>query len=147
MMSDLIWSLATSYLALGIIGAVALAALIVGHVPLAKYLPVVGPYVVLARFVSYLALMLLCFLIGTRLADERAETKRLKTDLAFTRLQLEAQKSSAETAAKLRAQAEQQAATLEQKVSEYEDRLAKSPAGCGCNLDADDVDSLRGIAR
>lgn len=146
-MADLIWSLATSYLALGIIGAVALAALIVGHVPLARLLPVIGPYVVLARFVSYLALMLLCFLIGTRLADERAETKRLKTDLAYARLQIEAQKASADTAAHLRAKAEQQAATLEQKVSEYEDRLAKSPAGCGCEFDADDVNSLRNIAR
>lgn len=146
-MADLIWALATSYIALAIIGAIAAAALIVGHVPLAKYLPVIGPYVVLARFVSYLALMLLCFLIGTRLADERAETKRLKIDLAYARLQIEAQKASAETAAQLRAQAEQQAATLEKKVSDYEDRLAKSPNGCGCDFDDSDVNSLRGIAR
>lgn len=146
-MADLIWSLATSYLALGVIGTIAAVALIVGHVPLAKYLPFIGPYVILARFVSYLALMLLAFLIGTRLADERAETKRLKTDLAYARLQMEAQKASAETAARLRAEAEQQAATLERKVTDYENQLASQPAGCGCALDDADVNSLRGIAR
>ncbi|BEV46007.1 hypothetical protein [Afipia carboxidovorans] len=146
-MSDLIWSLATSYLSLTGIGILAAVALIVGHVPLAKYLPVVGPYVVLARFVSYLALMLLAFLIGTRLADERAAVKQLKTDLAYARLQIEAQKASAEAAAKLRAQAEQQAATLEKKVTDYEDQLAKQPEGCGCAFDDGDVNSLRGIAR
>ncbi|WP_454000712.1 hypothetical protein [Afipia felis] len=146
-MSDLIWSLATSYLALGIIAAIAVVALVVGHVPLAQYLPVVGPYVVLARFVSYLAPMLLCFLIGTRLADERAEVKRLKIDLAYARLQINAQKAVADTAAMLRAQAEQQAATLEKKVSDYEAKLAKQPQGCGCAFDDDDVGSLHGIAR
>lgn len=146
-MTDLIWSLATSYLALSIIALIAVAALVVGHVPLAKYLPVIGPYVVLARFVSYLALMLLMFLVGTRLADERAEVKRLKTDLAFTQLQLDTQKQTAEQAQKLRDEAEKQAAEANQKVMDYEDRLAKSPSGCGCSFDDDDVNSLRGIAR
>lgn len=146
-MTDLIWSLATSYLALGIIGTILLAALIVGYFPLLKWFPVIGQYVAAGKIVSLSAASVLAFLIGTRLADERAEVKRLKIDLAYSKLQIEAQKASAETAAKLRAQAEQQAATLEKKVSDYEDRLAKQPAGCGCAFDDGDVNSLRGIAR
>jgi hypothetical protein len=146
-MTDLIWSLATSYLALGIIGIVLLAALVVGYFPLAKYLPVIGPYVEAAKLIAFLLFGLLCSLIATRLTDERAEVKRLKTDLAFTQLQLSTQKQTAEQAQKLRELAEQQAAEANQKVTDYEDRLAKSPSGCGCSFDDDDVNSLRGIAR
>jgi len=146
-MADLIWSLATSYLVLSIIGIVLLAALVVGYFPLAKYLPVIGPYIEAAKLIAFLLFGLLCFLIATRLSDERAEVKRLKTDLAFTQLQLDTQKQTAEQAQKLREQAEQQAAEANQKVTDYEDRLAKSPGGCGCSFDDDDVNSLRGIAR
>jgi len=146
-MTDLIWSLATSYLALSIIGIVLLAALIVGYFPLASYLPVIGPYVRVAKLIAFLLFGVLSFLIATRLSDERAEVKRLKTDLAFTKLQLDTQKQTAEQAQKLRDEAEKQAAEANQKVTDYEDRLAKSPSGCGCSFDDDDVNSLRGIAR
>ena len=146
-MADLFWSVATSYLALSIIGTVLLAALVVGHVPLARYLPVIGPYVALAQFVAYPTLALLALLIGVRIADERAELKQVKLDLAFSQLQLNAQKQSAETADKLRQQAEQAAEQANQKVTDYEERLAKQPAGCGCNFDDGDVRSLHDIAR
>lgn len=146
-MIDLFWSVATSYLALSIIGTVLLAALVVGHVPLARYLPVIGPYVALAQFVAYPTLALLAFLIGVRIADERAELKQVKLDLAFSQLQLDAQKQSAETADKLRQEAQQQAEQANQKVTEYEERLAKQPAGRGCNFDDGDVRSLHDIAR
>jgi hypothetical protein len=146
-MADLFWSVATSYLALSIIAAILVAALVVGHVPFGKYAPVIGPYVVLAQFVAYPTLALLAFLIGVRIADERAELKQVKLDLAFSQLQLNAQKQSAETADKLRLQAEQQAEQANQKVTEYEERLAKQPAGCGCNFDDSDVRSLHDIAR
>lgn len=146
-MADLIWSLATSYLALSIVGLILIAALVVGYFPLLKWFPVIGKYVAAGKLISLLTASVLAFLIGTRLADERAAVKQLKTDLAYAQLQIEAQKASAETAAKLRAQAEQQAATLEKKVTDYEDQLAKQPAGCGCAFDDGDVNSLRGIAR
>jgi hypothetical protein len=146
-MTDLIWSLATSYLTLSIIGIILLASLVVGYFPLAKYLPVIGPYVEAAKLIAFLLFGLLMFLVATRLTDERAEVKRLKTDLAFTQLQLDTQKQTAEQAQKLRDEAEKQAAEANQKVTDYEDRLAKSPSGCGCSFDDDDVNSLRGIAR
>lgn len=150
MLSDLIWAAATSYLVLGIIGAILIAALIVGYFPLLKWFPVIGEYVAVGKLVSLLAASALAFLVGTRLADERAEVKRLKIDLAYSQLQINAQKATADTAAALRAKAEEQNKTLEQKVSDYEDQLAKKPKGpegCGCGFDADDIDSLRGIAR
>jgi hypothetical protein len=146
-MIDLFWSVATSYLALSIIGIVAVAALVVGHVPFGKYAPVIGPYVVLAQFVAYPTLMLLAFLVGVRVTDERAALKQVKQDLAFSQLQLDAQKQAAETAAKLRADAEAKAEQANQKVTDYEERLAKQPAGCGCNFDDGDVRSLHDIAR
>ena len=146
-MADLIWAAATSYLVLGVISAFLLAALVVGYFPLLKWFPVIGPYVRVAKLIAFLLFGVLSFLIATRLADERAEVKRLKTDLAFTRLQLDTQKQTAEQAQKLRDEAEQKAAEANQKVTDYEDRLAKSPSGCGCSFDDDDVNSLRGIAR
>ena len=146
-MIDLFWSVMTSYLALSIIGIVLLAALVVGYFPLAKYLPVIGPYVEAAKLIAFLLFGLIAFLIGVRITDERATLKQVKQDLAFSQLQLDAQKQSAETADKLRQQAEQQAEQANQKVTEYEAQLAKQPAGCGCNFDDGDVRSLHDIAR
>jgi hypothetical protein len=146
MISDWLFDIATSYPVLGIIAIGAIAALVIGNVPFGKYAPAIGPYVVLAHFVAYLGLMLLTFLVGFRLADERAATKQLKADLAFTELQLTTQKSVAADAQRLRQDAEAQNADLNRKVSTYEDELAKRP-NTGCDLDNNDVDSLRGIAR
>jgi hypothetical protein len=146
-MADWFWWGATSYFVLSALGVVLVAALIVGHVPFGKYAPVIGPYVVLAQFAAYPALALLAFLIGMRIADERADLKQAKIDLAFSQLQLSTQKQTAETAQKLRADAEAKAEQANQKVTEYEDRLAKLPADHGCNLDDGDVRSLHDIAR
>jgi hypothetical protein len=146
-MADLFWSIATSYLALSIIAVLLVVSWLVGHVPFGKYAPVIGPYVVLAQFVAYPTLALLAFLIGMRIADERADLKQAKIDLAFSQLQLSTQKKTAETAQKLRAEAEAKADQANQRVSEYEERLAKQPANDGCNLDDGDVRSLHDIAR
>ena len=146
-MADWFWWGATSYFVLSAVGVVLVAALIVGHVPFGKYAPVIGPYVVLAQFAAYPSLALLAFLIGMRIADERADLKQAKIDLAFSQLQLSTQKQTAETAQKLRDDAEAKAEQANQKVAEYEDRLAKQPATNGCNLDDGDVRSLHDIAR
>lgn len=146
-MADLFWSVATSGVVLSITGIVLVAALVVGHLPLIGRIPAVAPYVVAARLAVYPMLALLAFLIGVRITDERAELKQAKRDLAFAQLQLDTQKQAAEAAAKLRVEAEAKAEQANQKVTDYEERLAKQPAGNGCNLDGDDVRSLRGIAR
>lgn len=146
-MADLFWSVATSYAVLSILATLFLAGLVVGFAPLLRFIPGLAPYVMLARLVALIALAVLSFLIGFRVADERAEVKRLKADLAFKQLQLDNEKASAATAARLRAEAEAKAATANQKVTDYEKRLSQQPAGDGCNLDDADVRSLRDIAR
>ncbi|ABE64048.1 hypothetical protein Nham_3316 [Nitrobacter hamburgensis X14] len=146
-MVDLFWSVATSYAVLSIVGIVLAAALVVGHLPLIGRIPAVAPYVVAARLLAYPMLALLAFLIGVRITDERADLKQAQRDLAFSQLQLDAQKQSTEAAQRLRAEAEAKADQANQKVSDYEKRLAKQPAGDGCNLDDADVRSLRDIAR
>jgi hypothetical protein len=153
-MADLFWSVATSYLALSIITVVLVAAWLVGHVPFGKYAPIVGPYIEAAKQTSFLLFGLLAFLIGHRIADEKADMRQLqakleqtKIDLKYSDHQLAVQKASADEAARLREQAQQQADQANQKVSEYEERLAKQPASNGCNLDDGDVRSLHDIAR
>ncbi|MCB1393234.1 hypothetical protein [Nitrobacter sp.] len=146
-MADLFWSVATSYAVLSFIGMALVAVLIIGHIPLIGRIPIVGPYVVAARLAVYPLLALLAFLIGVRITDERASLKQAQRDLAFAQLQLDAQKHTAEAAERLRMVAETKAAKANQKVTDYEERLAKQPAGDGCNLDDADVRSLRDIAR
>jgi hypothetical protein len=146
-MTDWLWWLATSDGVLSLIALVLVVAFVVGHIPLAKLLPVVGPYVVLARFVALLALGLLCFLVGARIADERAEVAQLKRSVEWQKIQLEAQDAAAADAERLRKDAEARADAANQRVIDYEDKLSKQPAGCGCALDDADVDSLRNIAR
>ncbi|MES2030821.1 MAG: hypothetical protein V4477_16700 [Pseudomonadota bacterium] len=126
---------------------VLVAALIIGFAPLIKWLPVIGPYVPLARIVAFVVVVVMALCIGHRLADESAELARVKIDLAFSQLQLETQRQTAETAARLRAEAEANAATANQKVTDYEERLSKLPKTCGCDFDDDDVRSLHDIAR
>lgn len=147
MMASLFWTIATSYTALTIDGIILLAAAVVGYFPLARYLPVVGAYVEAAKLLFAVMLFVTGVVIGHRIADEGAELARVKTDLAFSQLQLDAQKQSAETAAKLRQQIDEQNATLQKKVTDYEAELATRPDAAGCNLDDNDINGLRGIAR
>lgn len=146
-MADLFWSVATSYAVLSIIGTALVAAFVIGHLPLTGRIPVIGPYVVAARGAAYPLLALLAFLIGVRITDERASLRQARIDLAFAQIQLDTQKHTAEAAERLRMVAETKAAQANQKVTEYEERLATQPAGDGCNLDDADVRSLRDIAR
>ena len=153
-MADLFWSVATSYLALSIISVALVAAWLVGHVPFGKYAPIVGPYIEAAKQTSFLLFGLLAFLMGHRIADESADIRELKRDLEQAHIdtdyfaeQLRVQKQTAAEAQKLREQAQQQADQANQKVTEYEDRLAKQPASNSCNLDDGDVRSLHDIAR
>ncbi|MFZ5692465.1 MAG: hypothetical protein ACOY5F_14545 [Pseudomonadota bacterium] len=146
-MSWLLWAIATSDLALMIGVIVLVAALVVGFAPLLDRLPVIAPYVPLARLVAFAMLFLLGLSVGHRLADESAALAQARTDLAFKDLELDAQRQSAEIAAKLRADAEAKAGEADKKVSDYEARLAKRPANDACALDDGDVDWLRRIAK
>jgi hypothetical protein len=146
-MASLFWTIACSDWALGFDLLLLVAALVIGHMPFAGKIPAIAPYVVAARFAAYLVLAVMMLCIGHRLADESAALKQAQQDLAFQKLQLDAQKESAETAEKLRTDAEASAATANQKVKDYEERLAKLPQTCDCGLTDDDVRSLHDIAR
>jgi hypothetical protein len=146
-MASFFWAIVTSGLAFWIGGIVLMASAVVGWFPLLRWFPVLGAYVPLARAVFVVMLFLVGVCLGHRLADESAALKQAQQDLAFSRLQLDAQRRSADVADKLRADAEAKVATANQKVIDYEERLSKLPENCGCALDDDDVNSLRGIAR
>ena len=146
-MAWLLWAVATSDLALMVLGLLLAAALVVGFAPFLGRFPVIGAYVPLARLAALLLLFVIGLCIGHRLADESAALAQARADLAFKDLELDAQRQSAETAAKLRADAEAKADEADKKVSDYEAELAKRPANCGDTLDRSDVDRLRWIAK
>ena len=146
-MADLFWSVATSYAVLSTLATLFLAGLVIGFAPLLRWVPGLAPYVLLARLVALIALAVLSFLIGFRVADERAEVKQLKADIAHKQMELDNEKATAATSARLRAKAEADVATANQKVTEYEERLAKQPASNGCDIGDGDHGSLLNIAR
>jgi hypothetical protein len=146
MLTDLFWNMATSNVVLIAIGVVAIAALIVGHVPFGKYAPVIGPYVVLAQFVAYPTLMLLAFLIGVRISDERAETERLKNDLAFKEQQIENVEATAQDAEQLKAEAEAKANDAKGQLDAFREKYGDHPEAT-CAWTDDDLSRLRALQR
>ena len=75
-MVALFWTVATSYIVLGAVGVVLVAALIVGYFPLLKWFPVVGEYVPIGKLVSLLAMGLLCGLLAVRVTSERYDANQ-----------------------------------------------------------------------
>lgn len=92
----LFWTLATSYIVLGIIGAVLIAALVVGYFPLLKWFPVIGAYVPLGKLVSLLAMGLLCGLLATRMTSERYDARQAAAKVAILQGRLDAVTKAAE---------------------------------------------------
>lgn len=146
MLVDLFWSVATSNLVLAIVGVVALAAIIVSHMPLIRWIPTIDHWMKLATAVGYVALFLLGLLIGHRLSDERAETKRLRGELEWSRNQLEQQEATAKDAERLKAEAEANAREAQGKLDEFRSRYAERPAAA-CAFTADDLKRLRSLTR
>jgi hypothetical protein len=144
--TDLFWTIATSDVVIYALGLVALAALIVTHVPLIRWIPTIDDYLRLAAAVGYLALFLFGLFLGARIADERAENQRLKGELQWSDNQLEQQKATAEEKARLLDEAEARATEANNKVQSYVDTLSKLPAD-DCVITADDRRRLLDIAR
>lgn len=142
----MLWAFLTSDYVLGFTGIVAIACFVIGFFPLASLIPVIGPYVIAARFVGVGILAWLMFCLGHRSADNTAALRQAKIDSAFLQVQLETQKATAEHAAKLREKAEAETQQLNERVSAYEAQLAKRP-DAGCALNDSDVTGLRNIAR
>lgn len=136
-MGDLFWDIATSSPVLWFVAAVLGAALIVGYFPLLKWLPMIGQYVPVARLVVILTAALLCFLIGFRVADERAETAALRNKVAAQAIDLEAADEAAKESDKAKAELAEQAKADQERIADYAEQLKSRPNGA-CTLTPDD---------
>lgn len=142
-MSDLFWNIATSGTVLWLIAIILGAALIVGYFPLLKWFPVLGQYVPVARLVVILSAALLCFLIGFRVADNRAEAANLRHKVEALSIDLEAADEAAKESDKAKTELAQKAQADQERIEKYEAALKASPDG-GCTLTDDDLRWLRG---
>lgn len=62
--------------AIGVAGLLLIASLVVGYIPFGSRLPVIGPYVIPARFVAFLSFGALAALLTLRLAGDACEAQR-----------------------------------------------------------------------
>lgn len=129
-MSALFFDAATSSFALGADGLLLLIAAVVGWIPFGQYMPIIAPYVKAARLVAVLLALLICFLVGFRVADERAEIAALQATIA-------AQRADLNNAEKARDDANDRATLIEKDANaqskadaDYISTL-KLAAGCG----------------
>lgn len=139
-MGALLFSIATSDLALSIDAVVFVAALLIAGVDrLAKWFPWIKPYTAWGRPVSYVALALLMWFGGARWTDESAEVKALQNQLAAKSIDLKAASSSAIMAADARNELAAKAASDEKRISDYAEALKARP-NAACILTPDDFD-------
>lgn len=141
-MGDFFWDIATSYPVLGLVAAAFVAALVVGYFPLLKWFPVIGQYVAAARLVVLISAGLLCFLVGFRISDGRAEAKSLRQELAAKQRDLDAAQQAADASDKAKAELAKQAQADQERIEQYEAALKARPDG-GCALTDDDLRWLR----
>lgn len=144
MIADLFWNVVTSYAVLGLVAAILVAAFVVSHTPaiLTRFWPQAYVYAKAAGLVQIIAAALLFFLVGFRVADERAETKQLKNDLAFKELQIETAEGTAKDAERLKDEAKAKAAEAKGQLDEFRKRFGDNPE-TACAFTADDLERLR----
>lgn len=140
--SDFLWAAATSEIALSALGLLIFVAGLVGYLPIVSTL--LGGYAKSAKLVFIVALTALVFLLGFRTADNRAESKILRDQIAARDDVIARQKSSlnialdaAETASKQRDEAAQRALEAQDEIDDYERRLKARP-NAACLLTPDD---------
>lgn len=145
-LADLFWSFATSGPVLAALALLVLACVVVTHVPLVRWLPSIDDWMKLASFIGYLAFAALFLLIGFRLSDERTEAKALRTELNWSRNQLEQQEATARDAERLKSEAETAAAEARGKLDEFRKTYSERPQAA-CVFTADDIRRLRQLRR
>jgi hypothetical protein len=135
-MSEYLYSLAVSW-ALWAAVAVLLVSLL-GYLPLADKVPIVGPYARVARLVAFLTFGLVCALVDRRSADARSEIAQLTRDLSFAQTQIQNIAATAADKARLANASATAALVADMKANTYEQWLALQPAR---KCDDDDLDS------
>lgn len=136
MMGDVFWDLVTSLFSLSIGGGLFLVAAVVGWLPLLKYVPVVGSFIPFARVVAVLVGVVLCFLVGFRVADEREAAKILRAKIAAQRADLENSRKATVDEAKRAGEIEAMANDQRKRDHDYITSLEAKP---GCALDDRDL--------
>lgn len=130
--------IATSDYALAFDAVAFVVALLIASVDrLATWLPFLKPYTTLARPASYCFLALLMLFGGYRWADESAELKSLRNELAAARIDLTAAQTAAARADQARNELAARAITDEQRIADYAEALKQRPNGA-CLLTPDD---------
>ena len=147
MITELFWDAATSTISLGIFAAIAALAFLVAHVPaiIERVFPSLEPFTRAAALIHIVAAAALMLFIGYRIADERAETRRLKNDLAWHEQQLEQEKATAEDAERLKQEADARAAQAKGELDEFRNKYGDDPAKA-CAFTPDDLERLRRLA-
>lgn len=130
MLIDLFWTIATSYIVLGAVGIVLVAALVVGYFPLLKWFPVVGEYVPVGKLVSLLAMGLLCGLLATRMTSERYDARQAAARAAVLEQRLD-------TLNKANAADAEQALADAAELKRLRELAAQTPPNAGACLDKD----------
>lgn len=145
-MMDMFWDIATSGFVLGVIALILVLAFAVSHLP--KFVERIWPeayaYAKAAALVQAIAAGLLFFLIGFRVADERAEREAMKNELAWKNSQIETAEATAEHAQRLKAEAEHKAAEAKGKLDEFRGKYGENPAAI-CAFTPDDLEWLRAL--
>ena len=137
-MIDLFWAVATSYLVLGLVGAVFTAAAIVGYFPLLKWFPIIGEYVPVGKLVTLLMASLFCFLLGVRVTNEREAAKNLRSENATLKADIQTTKDAAEYYS-------MQYRDDEKQLQELEAKITAIPKNDGPCFDSDTASWLRSI--
>lgn len=146
-LADLFWQSATSTVVLVALLAFAVFARVVSWLDrlplwLSSFVPVPARAMALARPASVLAFLVLVFLIGFRLSDERSDIKQLNRDLAWARWQIDNVQAGADDAERLKLNAERDAGVLKGKAADYVQGRNRNRV---CTFDRFDVERLRPI--
>ncbi len=140
MMMDMVWDVATSNLVLGTIASIFVVAFLVAHAPnlILKVWPTAYLYAKAAALIQVAAAALLCFLIGFRVSDERAEAKSLRLQIAAQQTDLKAANDAAKKSDAARAELAEQAKADQERIEDYEERLRRRTPNTACILVPDD---------
>jgi hypothetical protein len=141
---DAFWDFATSYPVMVIIGLIAVAAFVVGHVPaiVERVFPALVPFTRSALLVQIAAAAVLMFLVGFRVADGRAEIANMKNDIAWKDFQLDQLKQTADEAHVLKEQADARASEAKGLLNEWRTKHGDKPDGA---FTPDDLIWLRNV--
>jgi len=140
MMMDFVWDVATSNLVLSIIAVIFVIAFLVAHAPtlILKVWPTAYLYSKAAALVQVAAAALLCFLIGFRVSDERAEAKSLRSQIAAQQTDLKAANDAAKQSDAAIAELAKKAKADEETIDDYSERLRRRTPNTACILVPDD---------